>query len=176
MTSDWLSGNSELQLREQDEAGASSLPEHQRNAQFHHSQVRSNLILSTYFFRRLDLQSNLFIKQTIPASHEIRTSYIKTPTQAQPSQSASRRHPIWIERRHDNCRQVTSKDKHRPYNPLPCDGSTAIFRRYPEMDVFVKDKRRRCHQVDKRPDNRINLIHQKVRATKRYQFEGTVNK
>ena len=36
MTLDWLFGNSELQLREQDEAGASSFPEYQRNVQFRH--------------------------------------------------------------------------------------------------------------------------------------------
>ena len=36
MTLDRLFGNLDLQLREQDEAGASSLPVNQRYAQFHH--------------------------------------------------------------------------------------------------------------------------------------------
>ena len=43
MTLDWLFGNSELQLREQDEAGASSFPEYQRNVQIRHCEERSNL-------------------------------------------------------------------------------------------------------------------------------------
>ena len=41
MTLDWIFGNSELQLREQDEAGVSSFREYQRIMQFRHCEVLS---------------------------------------------------------------------------------------------------------------------------------------